>query len=394
MSADGSTIGDRLRRIRRERGMTQEELADASGISRDLVSMLERGTRGSARLSTVAALANGLDCEVSEIVDRRDHLGRDRDGGSVLAIRDALISPSVLPGIDEAYDDGEPTPLDKLQRRVDAAWGRYWRGDFGGLTAVLPGLIGEARITHRAAGAACVEPLALTYGLASSLMTQIGRTDLGAVAAERAITVAHGGYDELLWATMHAGFSWVLLHQARHREAEQLAASMAARFEPTFTDGDLEIGVWGNLLMTAVAPAAALERDPGDYLRLAGAGAERVGRRVPVYRTSFAPSTVRMQGTYGYSVLRQPGRALEYARRIRPGDFQGISHGAHLMDVAQAHADAGHRRTAVTTLLEAREVSPVWFRHQRVARSVVEEIRERETRLSPSVRSLAHSLDL
>ncbi|MFD0851739.1 hypothetical protein ACFQ07_05885, partial [Actinomadura adrarensis] len=74
--------------------------------------------------------------------------------------------------------------------------------------------------------------------------------------------------------------------------------------------------------------------------------------------------------------------------------LQGISWGAHLMDVAQAHLDAGHRRTAATTLLEARSVSPVWFRHQRVARQVTEDIREAETRLTPATRALVKALDL
>lgn len=181
---DASTIGERLRRIRRERMMTQEQLADASGISRDLISMLERATRSSARLGTITALANALDVEISELVDRRDHLQGDRDGGSVLAIRDALLHPDLLPGIDAEHD--EPAPLDQLQEHVDAGWRRYWAGAFGEVTALLPRLIGEARTTHAALGAPAVQPLALTYELASGLMTQIGRTDLGAIAAERA----------------------------------------------------------------------------------------------------------------------------------------------------------------------------------------------------------------
>lgn len=388
---DGNTIGDRLKRLRGDRGLTQEELAEASGISRDLISMLERGARTSARLSTIGALAHALDVEVSELVDRRDHLKGDRDGGSVLAVRDVLLNASLLPGIDPT-DDGEPTPVDQLEAEVSEAWGRYWSGQFGELLALLPGLIGEARVTHTATGA--VQPLALAYELACHLMTQIGRNDLGIVAAERAITVAHGGDDEMLWAWMHAAYAWVLLHQGRYDESETLAADMAVRIEPPFRGDDLQTGVWGSLLMTAVAPAAARDRDPVEYLRLAGAGAERLGRRVPLYQTTFGGPLVHMQATYAYSVLRKPGRALDAAKRIRPGDLQGISRGAHLMDVAQAHTDAGHHKTAVRALLEARDVSPVWFRHQRVAREAVTEIREQERRLSPEVKSLARSLDI
>lgn len=398
--SEPSTIGDRLKRLRGERGLTQEELAEASGISRDLISMLERGTRTSARLSTIGKLAHGLDVEVGELVDRRDHLKAERDGGSVLAVRDALLNAGLLPGIDQD-DDGEPTPLPQLAQQVHGAWAKYWSGQFGELLALLPGLIGEARATRSALGTSAVEPLALTYELACHLMTQIGRNDLGIVAAERAITTAHDGNDETLWAFMHASYAWVLLHQGRFEEAEDLAAGMAARVEPPFRGDDHDIGVWGHLLLTAVAPAAARDRDPKEYLSLAGAGAERLGRRMFLYSGKpFGPSAVAMQATYGYSVLKKPGKALEAAKQIRPpaaghpGDLDGISRGAHLMDVAQAHTDAGHHKTAVRALLEARAVSPVWFRHQRVARDAVAEIRERERRLSPEVKSLARSLDI
>jgi len=394
MSENGSTLGGRIREARRDRGMTQEALAAAAGVSVDLVSKLEQGRRQSARLTTLAKIANALDVQISDLVDGRDRLGTDRDGGSVLAVRDALLSPSLLPGLDEADDDGIPTPLDEMNRAVHAGWDAYWAGRFGDVLAALPGLIGEARVTHSALGAAAVHPLALAYALASNLMTQINRTDLGLIAAERAITVAHGGDDQLLWATMYAEYSWVLHHQDRYREAEQVAANIAERVEPSFRDDDTAIATWGNLLMTAIAPTVAQGNDPADYLRLAGAGAERLGRRVPVYHTSFAPPTVAMQATYGYSTLREPGKALKAAERIRPGDLRGISWGAHLMDVAQARFDAGHRRAAAETLLEAQRVSPVWFRHQRIAESLTREIRAAERRLTDTTRQLVRALDI
>jgi hypothetical protein len=153
--------------------------------------------------------------------------------------------------------------------------------------------------------------------------------------------------------------------------------------------------VWGNLLLTTVAPAVAQDRDPGDHLRLAAAGAARLERPVRAYHhAEFSPVTVSMQETYGYSVLAEPAKALKAARKIGPGDLRGISRGAHLMDVSQAHLDSGHLAASRSTLLEAREVSPVWFRHQRIARSVTEEIREQEQRLSPETRALVKALDL
>lgn len=289
-------------------------------------------------------------------------------------------------------EGGEPTDLAELQGAVEAAADAYWRGDFGALLAQLPGLIGEARLTHSAVGAAAVRPLALAYDLGASLMVHLGRGDVAAIGAERAIRVAHGGDDELLWVTLHATYAWVLLHQARLAEAERLAALMAARIEPSFSGDAQRVAAWGNLLMTALAPAAAARRDVSEYISLARAGAERIGHRVVLYQTSFGPATVAMQATHAYTVLGEPARALEAARKIRPGDLRGISYGRHLLDVAQAHHDARHRRAAVERLQAARDLSPVWFRHQGVARALVRCIREEETRPSAAVRSLARSL--
>jgi transcriptional regulator with XRE-family HTH domain len=389
-----STIGRNLKRLRDDRGLSQEALAHAADVSVDVISKLEQGRRQSARITTLTKIANGLDVDLAELVDRSERLGPDRDGGSVLALRDVLLSPSLLPGFDRD-DDGEPTPVDRLEQAVRGAWNSYWTGDFGTLLTMLPGLIGEARVTHSALGAPAVEPLALAYDVASGFATQIGRTDLGLIAAERAVTAAHSGDDQLLWAAMHASYSWVLLHQGRHREAEDLAAHMAERIEPPFRGSELQLAIWGHLLLTAVAPAVAQEHDPGEYLSLAGAGAERIGQRISLYsKKPFATSAVAMQATYGYSVLGKPKKALDAAKRIHPGDLEGISWGAHLMDVAQAHLDSGNRRTAATTLLEARDVSPVWFRHQGIARSITAELRERERRLSPETRTLVQALDL
>lgn len=396
---EASTIGDRLKRLRGDRGLTQEELAAASGVSRDLIGMLERGRRTSARLSTIKNLANALDVEIGELVERRDHLKKDRDGGSVLAVRDVLFHPNLLPGIDPA-DDGEPTPLPQLDERITEAWAHYWAGRFGELLALIPPLIAEARVTHTALGNSAAEPLALAYDVAANLMVQIGRTDLGAIAAERALVVAHAGDDPLLWTTLHTSYARVLLFQGRYEEAVSLVTSMADRIEPSFNGSDLEITAWGKLLLTAIAPLVALERDPADYLNAAESGAVRVRRPMHVYHHNpFSLPAVHMQAAYAYSTLKRPGEALEAARKIHlpsdgPGDLEGISRGAHLMDVAKARCDYGHRKAAVQALLEARKVSPVWFRHQRVARETVTEIREREQRLSDAVKSLARSLDI
>ncbi len=58
--SDG-TIGEQLKRLRGERGITQEQLAERAGVSSELVSKLEQGVRQSARLTSLTRLAQALD---------------------------------------------------------------------------------------------------------------------------------------------------------------------------------------------------------------------------------------------------------------------------------------------------------------------------------------------
>jgi transcriptional regulator with XRE-family HTH domain len=60
----GNTIGSQLRRLRRLRGLTQEELADRANVSRDLVAKLEQGRRQTARITSLASLAQALNAEL------------------------------------------------------------------------------------------------------------------------------------------------------------------------------------------------------------------------------------------------------------------------------------------------------------------------------------------
>jgi transcriptional regulator with XRE-family HTH domain len=389
------TIGDRLRRIRRDAVLTQEELAAKSGVSKDLIAMLEQNRRKSARITTLAKLANALDVAMSELLDKRPRLEIGTDA-AVLAIRDTLLSPTLLPGFD-ATDTGEPTPLSEMEKAVSANWRRYWSGKFKELAMALPGLIGEARHTRQALGGVAAGALAQSYQLAACLLTQMGRDELAAVSAERAIQVASEGDDELQWATLHGTYSWIMLHQARHAEAEALALRIAEQIEPSISKATPEhLTVWGGLLLTAMAPAAAAGRGDAarEHISMSRAASARIAHDRLDYNVNFGPTQVAMQATHAYSVLNEPGHALRAAEDVHREDLKPISFGAHLIDVAQAQADARRRSDAVATLAEARTMSPVWFRHQGLARSIVAELVETKQRLSPALRLLAGDLDL
>jgi transcriptional regulator with XRE-family HTH domain len=66
-SKGGVMMGYRIKEIRNEKGMSQEELSVKSGISRTIISGLESGTRANTSAGTLLKIADALGVGVEEI---------------------------------------------------------------------------------------------------------------------------------------------------------------------------------------------------------------------------------------------------------------------------------------------------------------------------------------
>lgn len=64
-------FGKRLRTLRKQQNLTQEQLAEAADISVDFVSLVERG-KNAPSFETLSRLAKALDVEVKELFDFRE----------------------------------------------------------------------------------------------------------------------------------------------------------------------------------------------------------------------------------------------------------------------------------------------------------------------------------
>jgi transcriptional regulator with XRE-family HTH domain len=66
----GSNLGRNLRRVRERRDLTQEAVADRSGVHATEVSRIEAGKRD-PRISTLERLAEALEVSPGELLRRR-----------------------------------------------------------------------------------------------------------------------------------------------------------------------------------------------------------------------------------------------------------------------------------------------------------------------------------
>lgn len=65
-------MSDRIKALRAEKGMTQEDLAEASGVSRLTISKLETGKLTNARSKTMFAVAKALGVTIDDLFFDRD----------------------------------------------------------------------------------------------------------------------------------------------------------------------------------------------------------------------------------------------------------------------------------------------------------------------------------
>lgn len=385
------TIGDHIGRIRRERALTQEQLAERAGISVETIGKLERNERTSARMSTLAAVARALGVPTSGLIgDASAAAARaepDHRPLSLMPVRRALMPVTALPGtpVPPTVDGtGEPPGLDQLRATLRGVDQAYHRNDYATALATLPALIVNARAAVTASDEAersrAHALVARTCHLTGNLLIQLRAGDLAYLALTSALEAADAAGDPVTGAAVLQGMNWLLLRQGRFGEAEALAIRSADRLEPRFSRAQPdELAAWGWLLMVGAA-AAARDNRPDDALEMidaAAAAAVRIGGRPLVgdhlmMMSGFDAKRVEIQRVETAAVAGEPGQVLDLAGRM-PGGPGTVSScwQRHRLDVAWAHAQLGRWTDATDVLIDLRERAPAWLRQQRYARDIV-----------------------
>ncbi|WP_433233242.1 helix-turn-helix domain-containing protein [Micromonospora sp. CA-248260] len=385
------TVGDRLAEIRREARLTQEQLAERSGISVEVIRKLEQGSRGAARLDTLHALARALGVSTSALLgDASQAAARGEPGHRQLSLAEIRRVVAPVRGIDGAplvVPADEPPDLDTLRRNLHAADHVYHAGDYAVALRVVPPLLVNVRAAVGLVGSdrqhEAYDLLARAQHLAGGLLIQLRADDLAQTALSAALDAAQRSANRVVAATVIRTMCWLLMRQGRIGESAGLAVVTADEVEPRLSRAaPEELAAWGWLLLSAAAAHARDNRpdEVADLIGVAAAAAARIGERVPasdhlMLVGGFDDAKVQMQRVEAAAVAGDAGRVLELSALVPP--VPTISASAwrrHRLDLAWAYAQLRRYGKATAVLTQLRDTAPTWLRQQRYAGDIVDTI--------------------
>lgn len=381
MAQHSDSAPDRLRDLRRRRGLTQEQLAERAGLSLGVVKKIEQG--GQARVDTYHTLARALGVRTSALFDPvGPHRTRRGDGDKIdlMPLRQAVAPPVGPHGHPAAVTVDEDGPdVDRLWATARQLAGAYHRDRYGEVAELLPALVLGAHAAvehHRGSGhqESALRLRANVLQMAGRYLTQVRAYDLAHMALRDAVrdAAAAGDMDEVAGAVYQQG--WLLIRQGRLDEAEAVSVEAAEAVEPKISRATRRgLGGWGKLLVHASSAAARNNRpeEARQLLRLARTAGAALGGTTAVEESSwgrFDWRTVAFQGIENHLVAERPDRVLSLAGRLPP--TRRAFARRHLLDVAQAHVLLRQGDEAEGILEALLAETPQWLRHQRLADDV------------------------
>lgn len=384
MPTHDTSVADRLTELRRKRGLTQEELADAAKVSVGVVRKIEQG--GTARMETYHQLGRALGVRTVWFMTAEAPAPRvDDQRDAVLAdIRSAVNPPAGMRG--RVYpDDDVPPNLGLLKRAVSSVSAHYQADRYDDVARLSPALVRSAH-AHVALleGPDRDEAIRLrsdSLQLTARYLIQIREHDLSMIALRDALTDALAVGDQGLAAACIGEQGWALLRQGRFDEVEQLCAATADVLEPSkLSKADKQVvAAWGYILMRAGAAAVRNNRpnEAREYQMLAQSAGEIVGDEIDTAgHMKFGRTVALMNGMQNELIADKPDVALSMVEEIRPRQGQATANTQqrYALDQASAHFKLRNVERTTEIMMGLKEQAPTWLRNQTTAQYLAEDV--------------------
>jgi transcriptional regulator with XRE-family HTH domain len=400
------TTADRCRELRRRRGWSQEDLAEAASISVASVRKLEQG--GQLRMETLHKIARALDVVTVTFVSPTSPEPQEEvvDEMVLTEIRSAIRPPVGLSGrpLYDTVDDDEPD-LSRLLQAISTVSAAYQNDRYDDLARFIPALVRSAHLHVDAydGGARQLDAKrarANVLSLAGRYLIQVRAHELALTALHASLQDALAISDMPLAVASISGQAWAMLRQGRFREVELLGVEVAEEIEPRLSKASAEeLSAWGWMLLWASRAASRNNRpeEAKTYLSTAVAAAAPLDHEhcMPDDMSTFGKVTVAVQGPQNALIAGRPDKALELSRNVSNDGIKSTEWRRYLLDIALAHVQTGDADRATGILSGLRRSAPLWLRYQQPARDITREILAARPRMpTQEQRELAEFMDI
>jgi len=383
-SEDG--VAERLRRMRKTRGFTQQQIAARAHVSLSLVKKVEQGaTPASAAFVAGAARALGVTPARLYGTDEMDVVPEQQDAATMQELRAAL----------DAYDDprpeGTPLGLDAAARRVDGLSRRVSGLRYAETARELPELLHHLYVLAAEPGHAGERARALlhdVYRMVASVSARFRQGDLAAVASERHVQLAPLTGDPLrvVVSAYHRSSRYLQLGDYRgglrilDRARDHLDSS------PAGTAVAAQLHLRSSVLAARAGDGAEADGYIDEARAMTGDGTPAV----PYYNIDASPLNVVIHWCAA-PVERYDGtEAVRRAERVTVADRHRPERvGHHHIDMARAWLLHGDRDQTLHHLNAARRVAPHNTRTHPAVRETVLTLAETDRRATDSLAGFA-----
>jgi transcriptional regulator with XRE-family HTH domain len=379
------TLGERVKELRRERGLDQRGLADVVKRSVCWVSQVERGEIVVGDVGMIQRLAVSLSVpsrELIELVLGEEAAELERQRPCVEALRLALAghpAPGAALGLPTKAMRG--FSLDHLEQQVSDAWALVHASKFEDLGPLLAALIPELEVASRQTGEPdrdrVLAALANAYQVAAAMLVKVGDVGAGWIAADRAIAAGERCGDRCLvmagqWRMGHTFVDSQEDHLAIHvlRQAVQVAKTMPADAE----QGLVSLTGSCALLLAVLEARRGNAEEARRHLKAATGLARRLGADRDDYGTEFGPTNVALHAVAVEVELGNAAEALRLASQVDAANLSPERQARFLVDVARAHAQRRDVPRAVAALTDAESLASGEIADSRRVREVLDDL--------------------
>ena len=370
--------GNRVRRLRRRAGLTQEELAEKVHRTQGWVSRIERGDIDIDSVTLLNSLAWALRAHPNELTGRPYYGMTDTDerGHNAVAALTRQLRRSELPAEGDRFRSLDSLTTDLAGLTQERGKARYTQ-----LAEHAVDLLAELHVAYEQTEGVEQERAFSLYALTCkevhSVAYGLGYAELIAYAQMRAAWAAQRSGNPHLVAVADYLSARDLWTTNDHTDAMLLLDRAAATVQSSAEHGDPPaISLWGALHLRAAVTAARANNADEAYTRLDLAEqALSWGKAVDPYTLWWSSGNI---GLHRVGVAVELGDGVEAVRRAKglviPPELPASRIGHHYLDVTRGYVWLNEVDRALAALERAEHLAPQLVRNHPMAQGAVRQL--------------------